>query len=733
MAKLLVDNLTKALKLRQVTTLLAEMHKIGISDGTDMDPAQRHLAFEKLGFAPLFFPYIQPPLSAEGGKHTSQDLLLLTHVDLLQAKQAESIVVQEYIDGFCGSVFGFDARTQFVHQPWYTSMQQHLSNKKYIPCLSQMKAPWQEANVLPTSSKIVVVVGGGLSGLACASALRQAGVGVVLMEANAVLGGRVKQLHHFAPWGPIDLGAEFVHGENVHTNPMAQLARANNWEMESLFDITDWGESGGGCRGALAWLPYHADGSDGSGGSDDSGRSGRSGRFVPLSGSTVPDVIAQTKERFEQALQNAVAEETDTTVKECMARSSSNMTVANMAVVDSIVAQTEAMDINASGVHCLVKEDEAFDFGGDNLRLQQSYSVVLHHMIAELDVLGVEICTSAPVYQIQQYGGSGRGSGSGSGSGSGGSSGAKGAGEGEGEGEGCGSGSGGGSGGSGESGESGALLLYRGGGGRDGGEMYVDRVVVTVPPSVLKGPTPLLQIIPPLPVEQQHAINERNFGRAIKVFALCSNGNFWNNRTTATAQAARAAQAASSTTTSDDRIHLVCCCDPTLTFSQLWCDARVGYNEVLICGFVTSTRADALAHCCCPDSKGNIAIEQMLVAQLNVMFGTVNQPTPCSDVLMNTTSYDWGTHPYINGGYSSPQCMGSRSSTQNAKNAETEDSKVTMRGKCGCIHFAGEATHDGACATTQSAVLTGERAAAEVIHALQKQQGGECSLATCRL
>ena len=45
-----------------------------------------------------------------------------------------------------------------------------------------------------------------------------------------------------------------------------------------------------------------------------------------------------------------------------------------------------------------------------------------------------------------------------------------------------------------------------------------------------------------------------------------------------------------------------------------------------------------------------------------------------------------------------------------------------MRQMFGCVHFAGEATHDGSCATTQSAVLTGERAAAEVIVELKREE-----------
>ena len=692
-AKLLVQQMVKELQTKKVTTLLAEMHKAGVSDGTAMDSTERHYAFEKLGFAPLYFPYVQPPLSSEG-KEISTDLLLLAHSDLLsESSRAESIVIQEYIDGFCGSVFGFDSYHIYSERSWYKTMSRYLSTKKYISCLYRTKAPWQVENVLPNSSQIVVVVGGGLSGLACAYALRQAGVIVVLMEANAILGGRVKQLEGFASWGPIDLGAEFIHGENERTSPIAELIGEQKWAMDSLFDLTDWGDksdsngdscggscggsSGGSsgssgdngnssekekkkthslenCRGALAWLPNKEDGHS-------------KGRLVPLSGSGVPFVVQNTKEMYDKALHKALLEGNEMTVKECLMQS--NVSSLNIAIIDSIVAQTEAMDMNVSGINCLVQEDDAWAFGSDNFRLKQSYSVLLQHQIQVLLGLGVELWTNTPVHQIQLTGSESDG---------------------------------------------GGIVSYRSNGG-DNQTMAVDRVVVTVPPSVLKGPTPLLNILPSLPLEQQNAIDERNFGRAIKVFVLCRKGDFWNRATTYAA-------------TSTSAVRLICCCDSSMPFSQLWCDERIGYDEMLICGFVTATRADNLAKYCCKQSNGEIEIENMLVAQLDEMFGTADTPTPCSDVRIKTTSYDWGTHSYINGGYSSPQLMKSHpgySRNQNEKKKakeENQDSKATMRQMFGCVHFAGEATHDGSCATTQSAVLTGERAAAEVIVELKREE-----------
>jgi monoamine oxidase len=59
----------------------------------------------------------------------------------------------------------------------------------------------------------VIVIGGGVAGLAAAEALTSAGVEVVLLEAKDRLGGRVFTKRGDSPCAPIELGAEFVHGK----------------------------------------------------------------------------------------------------------------------------------------------------------------------------------------------------------------------------------------------------------------------------------------------------------------------------------------------------------------------------------------------------------------------------------------------------------------------------------------------------------------------------------------
>jgi monoamine oxidase len=62
-----------------------------------------------------------------------------------------------------------------------------------------------------TTGADVIVLGGGVAGLAAAAELSQAGRGVLLLEARERLGGRVHTQHEPGA-APVELGAEFVHG-----------------------------------------------------------------------------------------------------------------------------------------------------------------------------------------------------------------------------------------------------------------------------------------------------------------------------------------------------------------------------------------------------------------------------------------------------------------------------------------------------------------------------------------
>ena len=71
----------------------------------------------------------------------------------------------------------------------------------------------------------VLVIGAGAAGLAAARDLSQAGLSAIVVEARERIGGRVWTVHDRNSPLPIELGAEFVHGEAPETFVIIRAAR----------------------------------------------------------------------------------------------------------------------------------------------------------------------------------------------------------------------------------------------------------------------------------------------------------------------------------------------------------------------------------------------------------------------------------------------------------------------------------------------------------------------------
>lgn len=93
----------------------------------------------------------------------------------------------------------------------------------------------------------VVIIGAGAAGLAAARVLSGAGKRICLLEARDRIGGRVSSLHLPGLPQAIELGAEFIHGENETTFSIVEAAAlaaielpdSHWWSIDGKWEIVD--------------------------------------------------------------------------------------------------------------------------------------------------------------------------------------------------------------------------------------------------------------------------------------------------------------------------------------------------------------------------------------------------------------------------------------------------------------------------------------------------------------
>lgn len=78
----------------------------------------------------------------------------------------------------------------------------------------------------------IVIIGAGIAGLAAARELSAKGVETIILEARDRIGGRIYTIDDGRVTAPIELGAEFVHGDPPEILDLAKTARLNIVETE---------------------------------------------------------------------------------------------------------------------------------------------------------------------------------------------------------------------------------------------------------------------------------------------------------------------------------------------------------------------------------------------------------------------------------------------------------------------------------------------------------------------
>src|SRR5213594_5116050 len=83
----------------------------------------------------------------------------------------------------------------------------------------------------------VLILGAGAAGLAAARDLSQAGLRLSIIEARPRIGGRILTRHDSNSPVPLELGAEFIHGEAPETLSIAQAAGLTVVELPATREL----------------------------------------------------------------------------------------------------------------------------------------------------------------------------------------------------------------------------------------------------------------------------------------------------------------------------------------------------------------------------------------------------------------------------------------------------------------------------------------------------------------
>jgi monoamine oxidase len=204
----------------------------------------------------------------------------------------------------------------------------------------------------------VVVVGGGVAGLAAAGRLVAAGRSVILLEARSRLGGRVHTVIDQSSGHPVELGAEFIQG-----NPKEFLAIVRSAGLE----LAQIGE--------------------------------RHERFDDGDKQPFPDVVALVSRLLE-----GVEADHDVPVADILRAQRARFSPREIEAMTSYLQGFHGADLERFGAAAL-RENQAAEEAddGEMFRIAGGYGQLVSHLAAPLDSALAEVRTGTVVNQLHWY------------------------------------------------------------------------------------------------------------------------------------------------------------------------------------------------------------------------------------------------------------------------------------------------------------------------------------------
>lgn len=196
----------------------------------------------------------------------------------------------------------------------------------------------------------VVIIGAGISGLACAHYLKTTStLNTLVLEANSTIGGRIQTCYDFNT--PIELGAEFIHGDFASTH---KLVRQANLKIVPVPRI-----------GNLWW-------------------SNGSSKAQPVVDQSTPQAIkiARLLKQYKSLLERKQTFEKDQSLKDYLQLNDKE----EEQIADVLFAQTCCTTLDKLSVNDIILENNVSTAGDGESRIAEGYGALLKWISKDLNI-----------------------------------------------------------------------------------------------------------------------------------------------------------------------------------------------------------------------------------------------------------------------------------------------------------------------------------------------------------